>query len=131
MIHAQNIELVSNLMDLEFYRTTRYKIPTSIAFFKTDCDRMFEDVISYNLRKTDLCHYLDRDTFAVIFTHSDKNDSKQAIDKLVKLMRKKCERPIYVGYTQVVKHDDGSVDSIKRAAEALSKATVSENIKFK
>jgi hypothetical protein len=131
MINSNSIELISNLMDLEFYRTTRYKIPTSIVLFKTKCNGMFEDVVSDNLRKTDLCHYLDKDTFAVIFTHSNKEESKLAIKKLILMMKEKCEQPIYTGYSQVLKKDDGSTDSIKRASKALSEATKDNYIIFK
>lgn len=122
MLDDYAINLAVNLMELDFYRTKRYKVPMTVALIQSECSDLFETFIDNHMRLTDLYQYLDNNTFCIIFGHTDKKGSEIALNKLIKDAKSSCPNPIYAGFTEVLKTDKNSDETIFRASTGLKLA---------
>jgi len=122
MINQQALENAVNLMELEFYRVKRYKVPITVAIVESRCKDLFNKVIEDSIRVSDLYQYLDQNRFLIIFDHTDEKGARLALDKIINHMENKCEESIFMGYSEVKRTDDESSVTIQRAVKALSNA---------
>ena len=126
MLSNEDITLVSNLIDLEFYRFKRYKVPATVTIFESKCGDVFE-TITDKMRKTDICQYIDDSRFVILLSHTEAHEANQAIAKFLTYLNKECLSSIFVGYTEINGMDMSSRSVVKRANAALVSALKTQN----
>ena len=80
-----NIQAVEELLSLEFYRFKRYKIPITLVLIIID-NRNFFATAEAKIRKTDLIQQIDRDLYAILYTHTDAAGARVAIDNILEIL---------------------------------------------
>lgn len=78
-----NMQAVEELLSLEFYRFKRYKVPIALALIVTD-HRDFFSIADSMIRKTDLVQQIDKNLFAIIYSHTDVEGAGFAVDNILK-----------------------------------------------
>lgn len=76
MVEA-NIEKVASLLSLEFYRFKRYGVPVCLILVEIE-EALFNEVVSKTIRRTDLFKQIDEDFYAIVYTHADLDDARNA-----------------------------------------------------
>jgi GGDEF domain-containing protein len=121
MLNKEAIQLVTSLMDLEFYRFKRYKAPCTLVIFESDDMNIFQSITN-QMRRTDLCQYVDTQRFVMILGHTDGQEAAEAINKFLSILHDETVTKVYVGYSEFAGLDRSSLDSVKRANAALKTA---------
>ena len=124
MIEQQALDNAVNLMELEFYRVKRYKVPITVAIIESNCKDLFNKIIKNAIRLSDLYQYLDKNNLLIIFDHLNDAKAKQVLNKIADFMKSECKEHLYIGYSEVTKTDEDSLEVITRALEALKLAKV-------
>ena len=81
-----NIQAVSELLSLEFYRFKRYRIPITLVLVETE-DRSFYEVVESKVRKTDIFQQIDKNLYAIIYSHTDAVGSSMAVDNILETLK--------------------------------------------
>ncbi len=77
-----NMQSVEELLSLEFYRFKRYKVPIALALVVTN-NRDFFAIAEKKIRKTDLVQQIDKNLFAIIYSHTDAEGAGFAVDNIL------------------------------------------------
>jgi len=85
-MYDSNIQAVSELLSLEFYRFKRYKIPITLVFVQID-DKRFYDIAESSIRKTDLFQQIDKHLYAIIYTHTDASGAGMAVKNIFETLK--------------------------------------------
>ena len=80
------IDIVLNIGDDEFYRTSRYKVPLVVMLINSK-DKDIFDIIDENIRRTDIVQQLSSNLVVVFLTHTNYKASLVYLEK----MKKKVE----------------------------------------
>jgi hypothetical protein len=122
MADEYSIEIAVDIMEIDFYRAKRYNTPMTIALFESECIDIFMEQAEKSLRVTDIIQYIDKKRFIVIFGNTNVDGSEIAINKMIKNTEGDCYNKIFVGFTEVRKHDTSSKTTIMRAQAGLKLA---------
>lgn len=80
-----NIQAVEELLSLEFYRFKRYRVPITLVLIIID-NRNFFATAEAQIRKTDLIQQIDRNLYAILYTHTDVEGARTAIDNILEML---------------------------------------------
>lgn len=112
-----NIQAVSELLSLEFYRFKRYRIPITLVLVETD-DRMFYEVVESKIRKTDLFQQIDKNLYAIIYSHTDAVGASMAVDNILDSLKTQDDQRRIV-IEEALSDDSDERDVVLRAFSAL------------
>lgn len=111
------IKVVADLLSLEFYRFKRYKTPTCLILVEIE-DALFSELVKHVIRKTDLFQQIEKNFFAIVYTHTDLDAARNAFFNIFNELNEQSEIS-RLAITQVLPSDTCEEDVIKRVYEEL------------
>lgn len=108
-----NIQAVEELLSLEFYRFKRYKVPITLVLIVID-NRDFFATAEAKIRKTDLIQQIDKNLYAILYSHTDAEGARAAIDNILETLGED-KGPFTIAVEEADYHDASEHELIARA----------------
>ncbi|MDQ1339650.1 MAG: hypothetical protein QG567_803 [Campylobacterota bacterium] len=122
-----DVDVLSELLSMEFARNKRYKTPVSVAVLLADNEAIFE-TISENIRDTDYFQYLGNNLYGIIYTNTDIDGAEIAIKRVIRICESLCNNEFYIGLVEVESGDQSEQSTTARAISALEEGMANKEI---
>ena len=80
MLHKE-MEMLRELLSLEFYRFKRYKVPVCLILVEIE-DKLFDKVVAGTIRQVDACKKIHDNFYAIVYAHAQADDARNAFFNL-------------------------------------------------
>jgi len=117
----QDIEVLNELLSIEFARCKRYDSPLSIAILQAKAPGLFEK-LSETIRESDYFQYLGNDLYGIIYTHTDIDGAEIAIERVFSLCDSLCKDDFFIGLVEIEEMDECPEETTNRLSYALHEA---------
>lgn len=122
-----DVDVLSELLSMEFARNKRYKTPVSVAVLFADSEAIFEK-ISEDIRDTDYFQYLGNDLYGIIYTNTDIDGAEIAIKRAIRICESICGKEFYIGLVEVESSDQSEQNTTARVISALEEGIANKEI---
>jgi len=112
-----NLQAVEELLSLEFYRFKRYKVPITLVMIVIE-HRDFFATAEAKIRKTDLIQQIDRNLYAILYSHTDAEGARAAIDNILDMLEGD-KGAFTLSVEEADYHDASEHELVARAFEKL------------